>query len=147
MFYMQEFELVDDEGLILALPFDLEGGTQGATVAETMEMAGDWLRDEVISHLESGRELPSTTFGNDPAQDGRVVLVGVYASLSDVPSMSAAEAAEVLGVSRPRVSKMIETGMLRGWKEGRNTRVSVESVELRRAGEHSAGRPKKTIAA
>lgn len=147
MFYMQEFELMNDEGYILALPFDLEGGTQGASVAEVMEMAGEWLRDEVLSHLESERELPATTFGNEPTHGGRVVLVGVYASLSDVPSMSAAEAADALGVSRPRVSKMIETGQLRGWKDGRNTRVSIESVEARRAGEHGAGRPKKVVAA
>ena len=96
--------------------------------------------------IDSASYAPST-FGNDPTQGGRVVLIGVYASLADVPSVSAAEAADMLGVSRPRVTKMIETGMLKGWKEGRNTRVSIESVELRRAGEHSAGRPKKVIAA
>ncbi len=100
MFYTQEFELVSDEGAIVALPFDLEGGTQGATVAEAMEMAGDWLRGEVLAYLEAGEEPPAPTFGNEPAQGGRVVLVGVYASLSDVPSVSAAEAANTSTAER-----------------------------------------------
>ena len=29
MFVMQEFELFEEDGFVLALPFDLEGGTQG----------------------------------------------------------------------------------------------------------------------
>ena len=146
MFYMQEFELVRDEGWVLAMPFDLEGGTQGKNVSEAMEMACDWLREEVLAHMASGKELPKTSFGNAPVQDGHIALIGVSVDLADVPSVSAAEAADMLGVSRPRVSSMIKSGMLTGWKEGRNTRVSVESIEARLAEAPRAGRPKKAVA-
>lgn len=147
MFYMQEFEIVKDGAYYLALPFDLEGGTQGESMEEVMSMTGEWLHDEMLFHLAAGRNLPTPTFGNEPQQGGRVVLVGMGASLADVPSVSASEAADILGVSRPRITKMLETGQLQGWKDGRNVRVSVESIELRKATTATAGRPRKTAVA
>lgn len=44
MFHLYEFEVFMDEGWYLALPYDLEGGTQGKTFEEACEMAADWLR-------------------------------------------------------------------------------------------------------
>ena len=39
MFYLQEFEISEDEGLYISVPFDLEGGTQGASLEEGMGMS------------------------------------------------------------------------------------------------------------
>ncbi len=130
---------------MLAIPYDLEGGTQGATVAETTEMAGEWLRNELIAYLEHDEMPTAATYGNEPARGGRVAMIGVSATLSDVPSVTAAEAASRLGVSRARVSQMLGAGLLRGWKDGRNTRVSIKSAEARLAGKHTPGRPKKAV--
>lgn len=57
----------------------------------------------------------------------------VDADLSRVPSVSATEAAERLGVSRPRVTQMVESGRLMGWRDGRNARVSLDSLNARLA--------------
>lgn len=35
MFVMQEFELFEEDGFVLALPFDLEGGTQGESFEDS----------------------------------------------------------------------------------------------------------------
>lgn len=131
MFYMQEFEIFKSEGLYVAFPFDLGGGTEGETFAEAVEMAGDWLRVAIQDALMHNRELPSPTFGNEPQEGGKVVLVGIGTTLNDIPSVSAAEAAEMLGVSRPRITKMLQTGQLEGWRDGRNTRVTIDSVNAR----------------
>ena len=146
MFYMQEFEIIKDDGLYIALPFDLPGGTQGDSLGNATKMAGEWLHDEMVHSLMSGTPLPQPTFGNAPLQGGRIVLVGMEATLSDVPSVSASEAASRLGVSRPRITKMLQTGQLEGWKDGRNTRVTIASIDARLAGRPNAGRPKKQCA-
>lgn len=36
MFAVYEFEFFEDEGWVLALPFGLEGGTQGRDIAEAV---------------------------------------------------------------------------------------------------------------
>lgn len=146
MFYMQEFEMIEDDGIFTAIPFDLPGGTQGDSLAQATRMAGEWLHDEMLHALMTGSSLPSPSFGNAPLQGGRVVLVGIGATLNDVPSMSASEAATRLGVSRPRITKMLQTGLLEGWKDGRNTRVTLASVEARLAECPNAGRPRKQAA-
>lgn len=131
MFALQEFELYEDEGLVLAVPFGLDGGTEGATYEEAAEMAADWLRGELEHRMMEGRPAPTTGMGHEPAHGGRVLLVGVDASLDDVPSVSASEAAAALGVSRARVSQMLASGMLEGWRDGRNTRVTATSLDAR----------------
>jgi excisionase family DNA binding protein len=57
------------------------------------------------------------------------------------PCVSAAEAARMLGVSRARVTNMIASGILDAYREGRNTFVSIESIERRLAADVRPGRP------
>lgn len=64
---------------------------------------------------------------------GVTKMVCVDADLSRVPSVSATEAAERLGVSRPRVTQMVESGRLMGWRDGRNAHVSLDSLNARLA--------------
>jgi len=58
--------------------------------------------------------------------------------------MSASEAAEVLGVSRSRISQLIKACLLYGYRDGRNTWVTCDSVEARlKDCEHLRYRAKK----
>lgn len=131
MFYMQEFEIFESEGIYLAFPFGLDGGTEGETFSEAVEMAGDWLRATIQDALIHNRDLPSPTFGNEPQEGGKVVLAGIGTTLNDIPTVSAAEAATALEVSRPRITKMLQTGQLEGWQDGRNTRMTIDSIKIR----------------
>lgn len=128
---MQEFELFESEGFVLAFPFDIEGATQGTTFEDAAEMAADWLKGMAEHWLMTGEEPPKPTFGNLPQHGGRVILIGVDVSLDAIPSVSASEAASMLGVSRSRITQMLESGALVGWRDGRNTRVTVDSVNAR----------------
>ena len=131
MFAWCEFELYEDEGVVLADPCGLEGGTEGASYEEAAAMAADWFKGMVQHWLMTGVPIPALPMGNAGVHGGRMLLVGVEASLADVPRMTAAEAAERLGVSRPRISQMIRSGRLEGWREGRNTYVTAASVACR----------------
>ena len=131
MFVLREFELFESEGYVLAFPFGLEGGTQGVSLNDAAAMAADWLKGTTEDWLISGANPPEPTFGNEPEHGGRVILIGVEVSREAIPTMSATEAAERLGVSRSRVTQMLASGALVGWRDGRNTRVTLDSVNAR----------------
>ncbi len=143
MFAVYEFEFFEDEGWVLAFPFGLEGGTQGRDVADAARMAADWLRGEVEHALMTGGELPAPTFGNAPEHGGTVGVVAVEASLEAMDTVLASEAAQMLGVSRGRVSQMIKAGQLEGFQKGRSTFVTRDSVNARLAEAPRAGRPRR----
>ena len=79
-----------------------------------------------------GRDIPEATFGHEPThEDGRILLVAVEASLDTVPAVTASEAAELLGVSRARVSQMLKSGLLMGFRKGRDSFITRYSVDAR----------------
>lgn len=142
MLYVYEFELFESEGWTIAFPFDFDGGTQGKDLRQAAEMAADWLKTEIEYRLMDGEDIPEATLGHEPERGGRVLLVAVEASLDTVESVTATEAASMLGVSRPRISQMIKACQLQAFKKGRDTLVTVDSINARLAERPKAGRPK-----
>lgn len=147
MLSVYEFELFEDEGFTLAFPFDMEGGTQGRDMKEASEMAADWLKGEMEHRMMAGEPIPEATFGNEPRRGGRVAIVAVDANLDSVETVTASGAAEMLGVSRPRVSQMLASGLLEGYRKGRSAFVTLDSVKARLAESPKAGRPRKATTA
>ena len=145
MLHVYEFELfIGQDGWIIARPFDFDGATQGADLAEVSAMAADWLKLEIEFRLMDGRDIPEATFGHEPThEDGRILLVAVEASLDTVPAVTASVAAELLGVSRARVSQMLKAGLLMGFRKGRDSFITRYSVDARLREKPKAGRPKK----
>ena len=131
MFVMAEFELFEEEGVVVALPFDLDGGTEAPTYQSAAAMAADWLRGEAEHWLMSGITPPTPALGHEPARGGRVVIIGVSVSLEAIDTVTASEAATMLGVSRPRITQMIKSGRLEGYTKGHATFVTRASVEER----------------
>lgn len=137
-----EFEVVPDDGYLVAVPYDLDGGTQGKNFEELCEMVADWLRLTIEDHEIYGKPMPPSTFGHEPRHGGRNVVFSVTAGRETVDKITASEAARELGVTPGRVTQMISAGLLVGWREGRNTYVTVDSVTQRlREGAHP-GRPR-----
>ena len=89
MFHLYEFEVFMDEGWYLALPYDWQGGTQGKTFEEACEMAADWLRVMCEDCAMHDKEFTKPTFGNDPRNGGRVVLIGIEAGRATVSKVTA----------------------------------------------------------
>ena len=144
MVFIHEFEIVPDEGGFLALPVGMDGGTEGNTLEETVAMAVDWLRMTALDALLHGQLMPPTTFDSVPSEGGKMVIVAVDVELSDAPAMTAAQAAETLGVSTARVAQMCASGQLASWRVGSTRMVAVESVEERLALAPGPGRPRRT---
>ena len=59
-----------------------------------------------------GIELPAPDFGHEPQHGGKIIAVAVSRELNDIPSVHAADAARILGVSSARVSQLINAELL-----------------------------------
>lgn len=147
MFVLAEFELFEDEDMVLALPFELEGGTEGYDFQDAAAMAADWLRAEAEHWLMSGTEPPKLGLSHASRHGGQVVIIGVSVSLEAIDTVTASEAAELLGVSRPRITQMIKAGRLEGYTKGHATFVTRASVEARLVERPRPGRPCRRQAA
>lgn len=145
--YVQEFEFVEEEGAVIALPCGLPGATEGTDLADAVSMAADWLYEHVISDLAAGRARQPANVGNAPERGGTVIAVAVRVGIEDVPAITAAEAARRLGVSTARVAQLCRAGELDSWRVGSARMVSIESVEYRLAARPHAGRPRRAALA
>lgn len=141
MFAVYEFEFFTEDGWVVALPFGMDGGTQGTDEADAARMAADWLRGEIEHSLMTDTPMPTPTFGNLPEHGGRIGIVAVDASLASIDSVSAAEAARLLGVTQGRISQMLASGQLEGYHVGRAAFITRASIEARIAESPKAGRP------
>lgn len=75
-----------------------------------------------------------------------VVTLAVSVELSDVPAVTASEAAEMLGVSTARVARLCRDGSLNSWRVGSARTVSRDSIKCRLVAKPGAGRPRRTFA-
>lgn len=66
--------------------------------------------------------------------------------LSDVPAVTASEAAEMLGVSTARVAQLCRDGSLNSWRVGSARMVSRDSIRRRLIAKPGAGRPHRASA-
>ena len=86
MLHVYEFEIFEDEGMFVALPYDMDGGTQGSDFREGCENAADWLRLEMEHRTMHDEPYPEGTFDNQPNHGGRNVVVAVRAATELIPS-------------------------------------------------------------
>lgn len=145
MFYICEFEFFDDgKGSVAAFCLNNWGGAAfGDDLEDAGESAADWLVGMVDDCLMNGRELPPIEMGHEPTRGGKVIAIAVSRELSDIPAMTAADAARALGVSTARVSQLVSAGLLDSWRDGTRRMVSRASVEARLEESPKAGRPKE----
>ena len=121
----------------------------GDDVADAAVMAADAAKTYVSLLLGNGEEVPKSTTREVPdGEEGIWVFFEADPSwIVTGPVVSAAEAARRLGVSPGRVTQMIDGGILDGYRDGRRTYVSTESIERRLAQDVRSGRPKRSAMA
>jgi predicted RNase H-like HicB family nuclease len=146
--YVYEFEFYDGEQFVLAEAFDLEPWmTQGKDLSDAVDMAADLLKSIAEHSLMYNEELPAPSYGHKPRHGGQVMVIGISASLGEIEAIRASEAAERLGISRGRVSNMLRDGVLEGFRKGRDTYVTIASLDARLSSPRKAGRPRKAVTA
>lgn len=142
--YRVEMTPEEDGGYSVEVP-DLPGCfTYGDTYEEAAFMAADAAKTYVASLLKHGDPVPPCT---EP--DGGALLVFFEVDESYIVEgevVSAAEASRRLGVSAGRVTHMLDSGVLKGYRRGRRTYITLDSVNARLADTPRAGRPRKSTA-
>ncbi len=143
MHCVYEFELYRGKKHWIIEAYDIPAITEGDDVADACECASDLIASMMHDSMMEGRPMPEGTFGHEPKNGGVNVIVSVETTLDAIEKVSATEAARMLGVGRARVTAMLESGLLDGWRDGRNTWVSLDSVKARKASAPKPGRPRK----
>ncbi len=119
--------------------------TCGDDYLEAVSMAADAARTWVASALRHGEAVPSYRREEAPsgAERACVVFDADASWIVDGPVVSAAEAARELGVSAGRITHMLDSGLLEGYRSGRRTYVTQASVDARKSAPRAAGRPRR----
>lgn len=141
----QAFLTPDEEGKYLVEFPDLPGCfSEGDTFVEAAAMGADAAKTYVASLLTHRDALPEPQRHECPKGSESVLVFfetdPSYLITGEV--VSAAEAARRLGLSPGRVSHMINAGILDGYRQGRRTWVSLQSIQARLAEQPRAGRPR-----
>ena len=84
MIYIQEFEFVEEDGMISVIPFGLDGGTCGVDIEDAVSMAVDWLKGYIEHQLVSGKSPKAGGSVTSRRAAGRVIAVSVDCDLSRV---------------------------------------------------------------
>lgn len=120
---------------------------QGATFMDAIESISNGLETHLAAMADYGMPVPQA--GPVASDDGEVVYVYAdtdAASLGE-PSVSAAEAARILGVTPGRVSQLLREGRLTGERTIDGTNIAVASIEAYQSSRRGAGRPRKAAMA
>ena len=133
MFHFGEFELYSSDGgdVVLAPLSTEEVAWDVDDLNETLGDAKLWLENEIDRVLATGKGPRLPECGGAPRHGGRVITLGVERSVSGIPAVSAADAADMLGVSRARIGQLCKDGMLVSWKEGPHRMISLRSLHRR----------------
>ena len=135
----------DDGGYSVEFP-DLPGCfTEGDGYMEAVEMAADAARTYMASLMLHGEAAPEAKRHDAPegCESVHVFFETDESYIVRGEVMAAAQAARELGVSAGRVTHMIDAGLLDGYRSGRRTFVTRESVDKRKDDPRGAGRPRK----
>lgn len=147
MRYVIEVEVYDDGDLLTVDIPDFNATTQGEDLCDAIGMATDLVIALLEDRILTGGVLPAPSpLGRSPRFGGTIVVIAVDVSRASIPAVSASKAAELLGVSRARVSQLLRSGRLEGYREGRDTFVTRASLRARIDEAPTAGRPRKTPA-
>lgn len=139
----------EDGGFLVDAP-DLPGCiTEGDTYEEAVFMAADAMKTYVASLLKNGDSVPQATQHSVGEGCSSVYIFFEVDEnfIVEGEVMSAAQASRELGVTPGRITHMIDSGILEGYRRGRNTYVTICSVERRKAESPQPGRPKKAAMA
>ena len=116
--------------------------TQGTSLADAAYMAQDLLTMDIAERLEAGEDVPH--IGSLSAGS---IAMGIMALLEAgcerTETMTVAEAADILNVSRARIYALVKEGAIRSEKAGSSRLLNAQDVMDRFNSPRNPGRPPK----
>lgn len=120
----------DDDGFCHGQIPDIECcWSSGASYEEAVGALVDILEEYLEDAALRGFAAPEPSFGHRlPEGFFSTVIALRMPDPAPAAAVSAAKAAEMLGISRPRVTVLTQKGLLSGYHEGRNLFVYLQSI-------------------
>lgn len=117
----------------------------GDSFDEAVAMGADAAKTYIAALLSRGESVPESHRRPvlSGADDVMVFFEADPSYIVEGEVVSAAEASRMLQVSPGRITHMFNSGILKGYREGRRTWITVESIEARKLAPVTAGRPRK----
>lgn len=120
-----------------------EGCFAGAkTQKKAIDDAASALQLVIADYIDRGQALPVNKFDNDNYP--LIICVDVDDDFINYSKcMTVSEAAKELGVSKARVSQMLNVGLLESYMYGKTRMVTISSINRRKSEDIKSGRPAK----
>lgn len=146
MTYVYEATVTKEpDGYILTFRDFPDIATDGDTIEEVCTHAVELLQLLIAGYLDDGVMVPHPTFSDHP--DVIISAEVTDETIAETKCMSITEAAEYLGITQGRVSQLLDSGGLEQYNIGGRRMVTIASVNARKNGKASAGRPRKAVVA
>jgi len=147
--YVYEATIIKDEKGYFAQFEDIEAAyAPGDTLEMVIEAAADTLQLLLAEYLDTGIQLPQPVFRLSNAETFRVAIAVEVSKefIERTKCVTVTEAASELGVSKSRISHMLDSGILQALPFGNERLVTLASINARKAAPRNAGRPRKEYA-
>lgn len=137
--YEASIEQVDGDWLVTFPQFEGTFGG-GKTLRKACANASEALRLRIAGMVDEGEPLPRASFRKPPQCVFTVEVDDRY--IQGTKTVSQAEAAEMLGIGKSRVSQLVKAGLLDTVNIDGRSRVTIASVNERIANPPAPHRPK-----
>ncbi|MDR1089091.1 MAG: type II toxin-antitoxin system HicB family antitoxin [Coriobacteriales bacterium] len=148
--FVYEAEFIPDEydGYSVSFPQLPDAFTQGEDLIESVEMAAEVLELIIAEYLDEGKRLPAPMFYG---HSDKVLRIAISVEITPeivarTRCVSATEAAHMLGLSKGRVTHLLDAGILQAIPFGNDRLVTLASINERIRNPKTAGRPRKETA-
>ncbi|MCL2529032.1 MAG: type II toxin-antitoxin system HicB family antitoxin [Coriobacteriia bacterium] len=144
--YIYEATITKEDGYYYAEFADIGAAyADGATFEEAVKAAAETLKLVLAEHLDTGLQLPRPTFqlSSDVAMRVAIAVDVTQEFIEQSKCVPASEAARMLGLSKGRISNMINSGVLQAVPYGNDRLVTLASINDRLKNPRGAGRPRK----
>lgn len=132
-FIYEALVIIETNGSYYATIPDLPAcSVRAGSYEEAVFLLSDYAEEALSRMLCNSIEPPAPTYGRISYDGYSIATMVLHASdEANYRVISASQAADMLGVSRARVSQMLKKGTLHGYKTGRDSWVYLASVENR----------------
>jgi len=122
--------------------------TSGKDINEAVSKAGEALELAIATCLDDGNKLPAPRFRGS---EGNLVRIGISVIVTDemrlrMKCVTPSEAAKMLGVSKGRISQLLDAGVIQPVPFGNERLVTLASIHERLCSPRLTGRPRKLVA-
>ena len=145
--FIYEAELTPNEygGYSVSFPQLPEAFTFGHDMTESVQRAVEVLELIVAEYLDEGRRLPAPKFAgySDGVLHCAISIEVTPELIERTKCVTAGEAARLLGLTKGRITNMLNAGVLQAVPFGNDRLVTLASINDRIANPGKSGRPRK----